>query len=111
MSKHTEAVERNLPGGVAAALMTQRPELLTIVAAVVGWRWYDECVRDSAVIIAAEVEVRSGPAATFPVVFKVHDGLTVNRRGSREGWARVTLGGDWVGWVPVHQIESVRFER
>ena len=85
--------------------------LLTIVAAVVGWRWYDECVRDTVVIIATEVAVRSGPAATFPIVFKVHDGLTVNRRGIREGWARVTLGGDWVGWVPAGQVESVRLQR
>ena len=98
----TERLRRLLLGTAA---------LLTIVAALVGWRWYDECVRDTAVIIVAEVEVRSGPAATFPVVFKVHDGLTVNRRGSREGWARVTLGGDWVGWVPAHQVESVRLER
>jgi len=83
--------------------------LLVTVVAVLGWRWYEEQVREQAVVIATEVEVRSGPAASFPVVFRIHDGLTLTVTAEREGWLRIGLGGEWVGWVPESSIERVRF--
>jgi uncharacterized protein YraI len=58
--------------------------------------------------VVEEVEVRSGPATTFPVVFRIHDGLTLAIRGERDGWSRIGLGGDWVGWVPAGTLEPVR---
>jgi tetratricopeptide (TPR) repeat protein len=82
--------------------------LLVLVSVVTALRWYDERVRDVAVVTADEVEVRSGPATTFPVVFRVHDGLTLSIRGARDTWARIGLGGDWVGWVPQADLERVR---
>ena len=81
---------------------------LTVTVAVVAWRWYDERLRSLAVVVVEEVEVRSGPATTFPVAFKLHDGLTVDLRGEREGWTRLALGGDWVGWVPAGTVTAVR---
>jgi tetratricopeptide (TPR) repeat protein len=81
---------------------------LCLVAVVVGWRWYDEQIKDLAVVVVPEVEVRSGPAETFPVVFRLHDGLTLTVRGRREGWARIGLGGEWMGWVPQQSVEPVR---
>ena len=82
--------------------------LLLAVAVVTATRWYEEQLRDTAVVIVEEVEVRGGPATTFPVVFRIHDGLTLVIRGEREGWVRIGLGGDWVGWVPAGTLESVR---
>jgi hypothetical protein len=82
--------------------------LLVVVAGLTGWRYFDEEVRDVGVVVAAEVGVRSGPAETFPIVFQVHDGLTVDLRGEREGWQRISLGGDWVGWVPREAVTPVR---
>ncbi len=81
---------------------------LILVAAVTAGRWYVEEVRDSAVVIVPEVEVRSGPATSFSALFKVHDGLTLTIDERRAGWARVGLGGDWEGWVPEPSIEPVR---
>jgi len=81
--------------------------LLVITAAVTATRWYEEHGRQAAVVVAEDVEVRSGPAETFPVVFRIHDGLTLVVRGEREGWSRVGLGGDWVGWVPAETLEAV----
>jgi len=81
---------------------------LLLVAVVVATRWYEERVVDTAVVIVEEAEVRSGPATTFPVVFRVHDGLTLAIRGERDGWARIGLGGDWVGWMPTGALERVR---
>jgi uncharacterized protein YgiM (DUF1202 family) len=67
-------------------------------------------VRDQAVVVAGTVAVRSGPAATFPVLFEVHAGLALNVEGLRDGWAKVSLGGDWQGWLPAEGIESVRLK-
>jgi tetratricopeptide (TPR) repeat protein len=82
--------------------------LLVLVAVVLATRWYEEQGRDTAVVVAEEVAVRSGPASSFPVVFRIHDGLTLTIRGTRDGWARIGLGGDWVGWVPGGTLERVR---
>ena len=60
------------------------------------------------VVVVPESEVRSGPAETFPVLFKVHDGLTVRLAGDREDWVRVSLGGDWQGWLPRGDVVRVR---
>lgn len=76
-------------------------------AAVTATRWYEEHGRQTAVVVVEEVEVRSGPAESFPVVFRIHDGLTLVVRGERQGWNRVGLGGDWVGWVPAGTLEAV----
>ncbi len=82
--------------------------LLTVAIAIVGWRWYDERVRNLAVVVVNGVAVRSGPAESFPVVFEIHDGLTLTWRGERDGWSQVGLGGDWVGWVPGGSVDQVR---
>ncbi len=74
--------------------------LLLVSGAVAGWRWYGERVVDTAVVVAGETSVRSGPADTFPALFVVHDGLAVRLEEARGGWVRVSLGGDWRGWLP-----------
>jgi hypothetical protein len=81
---------------------------LAVAALVTAQRWYVERVRDTAVVVVEEVEVRSGPAPSFPVVFRIHDGLILAVRGERGGWSRIGLGGDWVGWVPEGTLERVR---
>lgn len=81
--------------------------VLVLASAATGWRYYQVEVRDLGVVTAAQASVRSGPAATFPVLFEVHDGLTVNLEGDREGWVRVSLGGEWVGWLPADSVEAI----
>jgi uncharacterized protein YgiM (DUF1202 family) len=81
---------------------------LLVVATVTAGRWHHEQVRNEAVVIVEMAEVRSGPAGNFPVLFQVHDGLTVNIEGEREGWVRIGLGGEWVGWLPSGSVISVR---
>jgi tetratricopeptide (TPR) repeat protein len=85
--------------------------LLVLLMATVALLWYEEEVQDQAVVVVPEVEVRSGPATTFPVVFRIHDGLTLTVRGQREDWLRIGLGGEWVGWVPTGSVENVRPSR
>jgi hypothetical protein len=83
---------------------------LLIVSAVTLGRWYSEEVRNQAVVVVEMAEVKSGPADNFPVLFQVHDGLTVNIEGEREGWVRIGLGGEWVGWLPAGSVTPVRLE-
>lgn len=80
---------------------------VVLVATATGWRWYQDEGRRQGVIIVEAASVRSGPAAGFPVLFEVHDGLTVHLNGSQDDWVRISLGGDWTGWVPSAQIVAV----
>ncbi|MDX2474153.1 MAG: BatD family protein [Candidatus Krumholzibacteria bacterium] len=82
--------------------------LVLAAAVITGGRWYVEEVRETAVVVAEEVAVRSGPAENFSTLFEVHDGLTLSIVGRREGWIRVGLGGNWEGWVPAESIVPVR---
>jgi len=82
--------------------------LFIISSGITGWRYYLEEVRDQAVIVVAKAAVYSGPADSYPVLFEVHDGLTVNLNESRDGWVRMDLGGQWQGWVPSSSVEPVR---
>jgi len=84
---------------------------LLVVATVTTGRWYHEQVRNEAVVVVQMAEVKSGPAENFPVLFQVHDGLTVNIEGEREGWVRIGLGGEWVGWLPSDSVTFVRLRR
>ncbi len=81
--------------------------LLVLAVGAAGWRYYQDEVRLQGVVIGEVAEVRSGPAESFPVLFEVHDGLTVNLHSVRQGWRRISLGGDWTGWVPADQVEAV----
>jgi uncharacterized protein YgiM (DUF1202 family) len=84
---------------------------LLIVAAVTAGRWYNEEVRNEAVVIVEVAAVKSGPADNFPVLFEVHDGLTVDIEGEREDWVRIGLGGEWRGWLPAQSVTEVRRDR
>lgn len=92
----------------------QRRALVACLAAtattgsVAAGRWHQERVRDQAVVVAAAVTVRSGPASSYPTLFEVHEGLALEVREARDGWNRVSLGGDWQGWLPAEAVESVR---
>ncbi|MCP4574199.1 MAG: hypothetical protein GY838_17695 [bacterium] len=81
---------------------------VTIAAGVItAWRWHGERVVVTGVVVTGEVTVRSGPAESFPALFQVHDGLTLRVEARREGWTRVSLGGDWQGWLPGESVTLV----
>ncbi len=90
---------RILIGAAAAVVVT---------GAITSLRWHRERVRDEAVVIVASVDARSGPATSFPTLFEVHEGLALDVQARRDGWAKVSLGGDWQGWIPAEAVEHVR---
>lgn len=81
--------------------------LLLVTAAVFIWRWQGQEVRVQAVVVAQEVAVRSGPEESFPVLFQLHDGLTVEIEGRQLDWARISLGGESLGWLPLDSVMPV----
>ncbi len=102
---------RMAPGDVSRRLLLASAAALCAAIAVAVWRYHDERVKVQAVVVAPEVDVRSGPSDAFPVVFKMHDGLVLTVRGRRDDWRRIGLGGAWVGWVPASSLEEVRRPR
>lgn len=82
--------------------------LTLMVVVVVFWRWRVEEVQHTAVVVAMEESVRSGPDTSFPVQFQVHDGLTIRIAEERRNWVRINLGGESLGWMPETSVERVR---
>jgi len=84
--------------------------ILVLTVSITVWRWYGEEVRQRAVVVVAEASVYSGPAETFPVMFQVHDGLTVHLEAERGEWRRINLGGKSLGWLPAASLEAVNLQ-
>ena len=63
---------------------------------------------NTGVVLAASVEVVSGPGPQYSEEFTLHSGAQVRLTDSRHGWWSVALpGGEIQGWVPAHAIEKV----
>ncbi len=64
---------------------------------------------DSAVVVASEIDVVSGPGKQYELEFPLHGGAQVRLIDSRQGWVRIALpGGDLQGWVPSDAVEALR---
>ena len=59
------------------------------------------------VVVAAKVDVMSGPGQDFTTVFTVHEGLRVTVREVRERWAQVTIPSGYSGWIPRDAFEPI----
>jgi predicted TPR repeat methyltransferase len=62
----------------------------------------------SAVVLADEVTVRSGPTENFDAVFKLHAGAVVSAVETRGVWDRVEASPKLTGWLRRDTIEGVR---
>jgi hypothetical protein len=82
--------------------------LLAAAGATTAVRFHQERTGGQAVVVVAEAEVRSGPAVSYPVAFRVHDGLPLTVQDRQEGWRRISLGGAGTGWLPAASVETVR---
>lgn len=61
----------------------------------------------TAVVLAEEVAVMSGPTDDATLQFKIHEGTLVDIGDRRGAWARITLPGGLSGWVSASSIERV----
>ena len=63
---------------------------------------------NTGVVLAASVEVVSGPGPQYSEEFTLHSGAQVRLTDSRHGWWRVALAGcELQVWAPAHTIEPV----
>ena len=79
--------------------------VLAVAVAMGLVRYRSEVARDSAVVVAQQVEVRSGPGRDYNLAFRIHEGLQVHVAERRDDWLRIDLGGELVGWVPASVLE------
>lgn len=79
--------------------------LLTIGGAIRNYR--DEYVRQRAVVVVAETDIRGGPGEEYTLQFAGHDGLlcTVDRREG--GWYLVTFENGVKGWLKADALERI----
>jgi tetratricopeptide (TPR) repeat protein len=60
------------------------------------------------VIVAAEVDVNSGPGTQYITEFTLHGGAEVDVVEVRGSWIRLALpGGEMEGWVPAEAVEPI----
>jgi tetratricopeptide (TPR) repeat protein len=65
--------------------------------------------RSEGVVVAAEVDVTSGPGAQYITEFTLHSGAEVDLVEVRPNWVRLALpGGALEGWVPANTVAPVR---
>jgi tetratricopeptide (TPR) repeat protein len=86
--------------------------LAAVVAALLLWsafsigaRLLDE--RAPAVVVAAEVEVHSGPGEDYLTEFTLHAGAEVRLVERRGDWVRIALPGDLQGWAPGEAVSEL----
>ncbi len=65
--------------------------------------------RSEGVVVAAEVDVTSGPGTQYVTEFILHSGAEVDLVEVRPNWVRLALpGGELEGWVPASAVEPLR---
>lgn len=72
-----------------------------------GMVWREENVREGVILLPA-VDTRSGPSEGNPVLFTIHEGLTVELGAQARGWRQVILPNGWNGWVPGKAIGVIQ---
>jgi len=65
----------------------------------------------SAVLVASQVDVRSGPGTDYVIEFSLHAGAELRILDQQNGWTRITLPGDLEGWVPQDAVERIQVSR
>lgn len=98
---------RRLPEARVRALTGALLALSLATFLIGGLRYHRDFVVDRAVVVAEEVEVRSGPGTGYNLAFRVHEGLPLRVAENRGDWLRIDLGGELVGWVRASTLEFI----
>ncbi|MBI9045885.1 MAG: tetratricopeptide repeat protein [Anaerolineaceae bacterium] len=68
---------------------------------------FERLAKPAAIVLASEVEVKSGPAEDYVTEFKLHSGTEVQMIEQQNGWSRIQISGDLQGWLPTETIEII----
>lgn len=63
--------------------------------------------RNTAVIVKADTQLRSGPGENNTVLFKVNPGLKVRIIEQSRQWMQVSASSQVAGWVPADRLEKI----
>jgi len=89
--------------------LTAAAVVLVVGVLSLGSALHLEQNRSEGVVVAAEVDVTSGPGAQYVTEFTLHSGAEVDLVEIRPNWVRLALpSGELEGWVPANAIELVR---
>jgi tetratricopeptide (TPR) repeat protein len=80
--------------------------LMVIFGSSLLARIYYESV-DHGVVIAPEVQIRSGPGEDYILQVTGHEGLEFRLDGEAEGWYRISLPNGIRGWIPKDAAEII----
>lgn len=75
--------------------------------ASLGVKWHQLKTDLRAVILAGEVDVLAGPDSKDTVLFKLHEGTTIHRERTEDGWSLIRLTENKRGWLKSSAIELV----
>jgi hypothetical protein len=62
---------------------------------------------DHGVVIAPQVEIKSGPGEDYVLQVTGHEGLEFRLDGESEGWYRISLANGIRGWIPRDAAEII----
>lgn len=81
---------------------------LLVAGGILVYRIHRANAVREAVIVVADVPVRTGPGDGFVLEFRLHEGTKVRLREARDDWARVSVEGtDLEGWLPGRTLEEI----
>jgi len=100
-----------------AALAVMKNRFIKIAVVLVGivlvvsgvayvLNWTDRRGLGTAVVVADEAEVRTGPG-DYAVTFKLHDGTRLKLVDSREEWYQIRLADGKRGWMQTEDVEKI----
>lgn len=82
--------------------------LFAVSVLALGSSLYVDSTSSDGVIVAAEVNVTSGPGTQYVTEFTLHSGAEVSLIETQGSWVRLTLpGSELEGWVPASGIEAI----
>lgn len=65
-----------------------------------GWILANQIGTQRGVVVeVASVNIRKGPGATYPILFKAFQGVTFKVLAEKEGWLKVRHENGEIGWV------------
>lgn len=81
--------------------------LLMLIETPIAWGSRERAREPRAVILENDLPVRSGPGADNPELFKLFEGMVVDRHDCRIGWCQVAIPSGLAGWIPAEKAEKI----
>jgi hypothetical protein len=82
--------------------------LTLLLAAALVFEWNQAGRVQEGVVLAPEVEVRTGPAESYTVSFRLHEGTEVEILRTGSGWQEIKVSDRLRGWAPSDAVAPIR---